>query len=1013
MKKLPLANEKNSKKALKRLEKFYRNGFIAPEKKPFFVHGSESIGPYLGVETDDGDGVGYILDAASQIATLGLGFSSGALKGAGQFLSSWTNDCFGPESRHLQKSFKSFLARKIGWDHISMMMCNSGAEANEVALGLCYAQREESTADKILAFEGSFHGRTLVSLASTWSPKKREPFAWPEAKVVFCSHPSLENNDIMQPIPSSWHQTWEEAPSKKFSVAQKGNDDLLNREIDTLVEIRKKLLSKDIFAIILEPMQSEGGDRYSSNRFHTGLMTMAKSFGVPVIYDEVQTGFHLGREFFWHRQFDLKDKDGVPLRPDFVVCAKKAQLGLVLSPREESRLKTDDLLQEGISFAGLAKGYIHGLVLDQFQEEIQNIEKTAISFLQDLTKKYPKFITRPRGMGLCFAFDVPSTKFIEQFVALRFEYSLLYYPAGDKTLRFRLNLSYGQEDLRFLFDQLKLLCDRIFLGKESPRLSLEVKTVQSDIRESYRKQGQLLKFKLDHLQGKKLSADRLIDGRIVKIDKNNFEHYRKSIIKLEEDVYEAARQTDIEYFQVASEHPEGVCLGIEIDGRLVGIAFAAPLKLFPLERGTRQDPYFDDEQTLYSMDITIHPDYAGKGLGQILKYAQVLSAQSQGAKRIQGRNRDRLARKMLKINLALGAYESAYLFEDYPDHKPFRDALYYTLPCTWERTPLDLSGRIQSPVGVSDLTGDHLDKLLPYLANKVCLSNFVSEDFLQCLKDICHPLPDSLKHIYSTSGQSECADKLGKSLWFHHKKSNRMMTFRGHFFGGGTFFSRSLSSCGEGFFPVDILPHPNLENIEEVLEQIKKSFSKKSYAGVWIEPVMQRDLQRVPKKFLLSLKELCYKQKIPLLYNETAAAGFAYEESAYFASSDPDLTPDGGFCFLGGQAGLVFCREGIWIPDKLMMISTWDGDEFSFFNYRLGMQKILKNKERYEKDLKDFERKLEKSLADYSIDSKSFFRGRGCFKGTISTTLAKHFHKRAGYYVVDPSWDSIKMFLEL
>ena len=62
--------------------------------------------------------------------------------------------------------------------------------------------------------------------------------------------------------------------------------------------------------------------------------SLAKAFSVPVIFDEVQTGYHLGREFFWHKQFNLKDSQNNMISPDYIVCAK-AQIGLVISHCDE------------------------------------------------------------------------------------------------------------------------------------------------------------------------------------------------------------------------------------------------------------------------------------------------------------------------------------------------------------------------------------------------------------------------------------------------------------------------------------------------------------------------------------------------------------------------------------------------------------------------------------------------------------------------------------------------------
>ena len=316
-------------------------------------------GPYLAVESAKGENeVAYILDAASQIATLGLGFSPLPFMGTGHFHESWTNRNDTDSAKFLRERFASFLQRMTGWQHLSMVLCNSGAEANERALGFCYEQRVSSRANKILAFEGSFHGRTLVSIACTWSKQKREPFQWPQAKTVFCSWPTVKTGQINFPIPDDWHKVWEKSSSRTFTSPNIEGDAILMDEIGVLLQVREQLLSGDFFAIILEPMQSEGGDRYSSNRFHLGLILMSRAFGIPLIYDEVQTGFNLGREFFWHRQFQLQDRQGNELCPDFVVCSKKSQLGVILSPHKLDKKILKE--REEFSMAALSEDLYRG-----------------------------------------------------------------------------------------------------------------------------------------------------------------------------------------------------------------------------------------------------------------------------------------------------------------------------------------------------------------------------------------------------------------------------------------------------------------------------------------------------------------------------------------------------------------------------------------------------------------------------------------------------------------------------
>ena len=498
-------------------------------------------------------------------------------------------------------------------------------------------------------------------------------------------------------------------------------------------------------------------------------------------------------------------------------------------------------------------------------------------------------------------------------------------------------------------------------------------------------------------------------GELIIIDAKNFDRYRDAILKLQEQTYEKVRQTSIVQFQKAAENLNGLCLGLIVKGNLVGITFAAPLALFPHECGVKDDPHFCDPKVLYALDSTVVKDFQGLGIGRLLKYAQALLAKERGIESICGRVRDRLAQGMLKINLSLGSYERSYIPRYYCDEEKYRDSIYYTYALKWSRPPLNLSKRVTSPC--EEIEENFIEEQLPSLINKVCLSNFVGERFLTLLKSISELLPAQLRHVYTSSGQSECVDKIAKCLWHNNKKTNRIISFQDHFFGNGTFLSRSLNGT-EDFFPVDILPHPHFKNESEVLKEVEKCLSGQSYAGVWIEPITQLGFKVVPSKFLVKLRKLCSEKKVPLIYNETASSGLAWDKKHYFVSSDSTLAPDAGFAFLGGQAGIVFCSQDIWVADKLMMISTWDGDEFSFANYHSSMQKILNNRDDYEATIGNFEKKLKDTLKNYPIEEMSFHRGRGRFKGIIPTNLKRYFDDWDGYYLVNPSFDSMKRFLE-
>lgn len=1031
--KLPIINEEDANHGALILEHYYANKMIPSEKKNYLSKLKNSIGPYMAIEASNGN-THYLLDAASQIATLGHGFNPSLFFGTTQFLESWMNDSTTKEFKDMRLAFQNFLKRKLNWDRSSLNLVHSGAEANEVALGYCYKSRVNREANKVLAFEGSFHGRMMITLAATWNKSKREPFEWKNYLAEYVKYPELDNSQINLPIPSDWRETWNQSPLKDFTTPTQWSDtSMIKKEVEILLTIRSQLLTKKIFAILIEPMQCEGGDCYSSDRFHTALLLMAKSFKVPVIYDEVQTGFHLGKEFFWHRQFNLLGTNGEQLNPDYVICAKKAQIGMVLSPflinqgdlLEDTNLTT----KEEFSVASAFRGYAHAISLDQCQSKILELENLVIPRLTELLQKYSTFLYRPRTNGLAFAFDLYDSTLLNKFVDLRFKHGLLYYPAGIQTLRFRLNTSFGEKDLHFLFDRLDAICSELFLNNVQP-LPSHAETDALTANENYEWHELLISTKLDKLLGIKINGphifkqiEKLItqknDILLIEISVDNFLNYREEIIALQTKVYEPARQTDIEKFEHTVLNKNSICLGVlnKKNNKLMGIAFAGPLKLYPLERGVRMDPHFAKEDSLYMLDVTIDSSLQGSGLGKALKYALSAMALTKGIKRIQGRNRDRLAKAMININLSLGAIEQNYIREDYPDFESHRDVFYYTSKTDWTKPIIHLASAVNIPLSVSSLNKDYFDLQMPFAVNKVCLSNFVSETFLKAIKEVINILPTHLRHGYTCSGQSECVDKVAKTIWvksdpqIKEKQITKMMTFKKHFFGNGSALARSLSFDTDPYFEVTKLENPNKNNYQEILQAVEKEFSLGNYLAVWVEPLLQKTMEKMPFEFLKGLRLLSTKYKVALVYNETASQFYRFSHEHFFASCFHEIAPDAGLIYCSGQSGIAFASDSYFLDQPLMMISTWDGDEFSFNTYHHSFKKVMNNQEDYKKTTKTFHQSLIKNISRYEIDIIEIDNGFGYFKGSIPASMAKMFVHNGENYIVCPSYDSMKEFL--
>ncbi|MGB0454966.1 MAG: aminotransferase class III-fold pyridoxal phosphate-dependent enzyme, partial [Bacteriovoracaceae bacterium] len=986
----------------KRLEHFYKNDFIPAEKKPYITSHKDSRGPYLAIEGKDKNSPHHLQDAASQIATLGLGFNPKEFFGVGLHQESWTNNSQTKNVDDIRRSLLELIQRETG-DHFShIFLTNSGAESNEVALGNCWRKRPHNKRTKILAFEGSFHGRMLATLASTWNKTKREPFEWEGYQTEYCTFPASTDGKINYQLDQKWLKNWSEAPSQSFVTEKVNTDDpLLESENHSLMEVRNKLLKDEIFALIVEPMQCEGGDRYATNRFFSALLLMAQAFRVPVIFDEVQTGFHLGRKFFWHRDLELFDDKNNSLSPDYVTCAKKSQTGIVIS-------KENIPFLENYSVASLLRGTIHAQALVQLSSQIKKLELDVSSRLDALVKEFSEFIESPRVRGLAFAFDLKENERLGEIIASRFKHGLLYYQAGSHTLRYRLNTAFKEEDLDYLFFHLKGILNTVYKNQEIEAPET-IKTKHSLENNDYYKYHLELVQNFAKLKNdfKTENLDELFspyDLEVKEITKENFKNFKQGIEKLQIEVYEPARQTSIKKFEALLDSSNSIALGLFQKSTdrfdLAGISFAGPLQLFQTEPGVRRDSDIDDEKSLYMLDTTISPQFQGKGLGEKLKTSVLFMAQHKGLHSLSGRNRDQFASQMLRINLSLGAKITEYGKEDYLDNEKHRDVLYYKIKTRWDDEKRFLSGGLSSPLSIGQLDSEHIEDYYPTLVNKVCLSNFVSLNYLKNLELIANKLPSGLKHLYTASGQSECVDKVIKSLWYEKNTSQKLLSVKGQFFGHGSFASRSLSGQDTPYFETTFLSSPFDLSSKEFLDELEQKLKKQAYLGLFLEPLEQLSMRRIPFETLKEIKRICETHKCPLVYNETASSLYRYRKEKFSASSFSELKPSATFFSQGGQSAIVAMDETFFIAKPLMMISTWDGDEASLGAYCKALNEIDKDFSDYQQTVQNFDKSLKVVLSDYNHSHIDIENGVGQFRGFLPPQMQKLFQYNNGAYLI-------------
>jgi len=727
------------------LKRFYGGSYLPQEKKPLVADLARSGGPFLRSVDDEPL---QIIDAASQIASLPGGFRPDEAQrdlDDGRFDELLSANAH-PDELIGAPHFDELAARML--EHAPptvshVCWTNGGAEANEKAFHL--AKMYGTGGKRVLAFEGAFHGRTLISLYCTWNEVKRAPYQLKGHEAVFLKRPLPEDPYADPALPDGWLAAWRQAVAAELSEEElraarerlKGEGDaLLAEEVDCLVAVELAIREGDVLSCIIEPYQCEGGDVSPTRRFFNGLRALTRAYGVPLIFDEVQSGFGLSGPVFWHERFALIDAEGQPEGPDFVTGAKRAQVGYVLSPYPDP--------DPGPAHAVSARrGVSH---LDLITSRPSH-EALARSCLDELVERWPQVVTRPRAFGDAFGFDLPSTEIAMHLINQRFYRGYMVYIAGKRTLRYRLNRGFKPSEVQEVFAVIDRSIEALveqaggvevaggeplierMSACEAPKWVDSVESEEDHIptlsellsvpgeadlyvkrfgplSEEARRAGEALtglsaqrseadgpllaqvdpaQFEAEGaLRFNHFVADRLA-VRVRRVSLEDFDAARQLVIELEEACYEPARQDDIETLRAIAAHPEGlVCFAEDVEG-LVGIALGSPLEDWAHIVGPDEDPHRGQEDTLYSADISIDPRARGLGVGHRLRGALIKEAlkarRADGSPRfafITGRNRVGEADVMWSINQRWGAYVARLYEGQYGEEGA--QARYYRIP---------------------------------------------------------------------------------------------------------------------------------------------------------------------------------------------------------------------------------------------------------------------------------------------------------------------------------------------
>lgn len=269
-----------------------------------------------------------------------------------------------------------------------VFFANSGAEANDAAVKLA---RKVTGRTRVLAAGSSFHGRTLATLSLSGGPENGARFA-----------PQVPGNDF---VPYG--------------------------DLDAL----RARLGSDVAAVILEPVQGEGGVRVPPAGYLPGVAALCRAHGTLFIADEVQTGFCRTGHFF------AVDEEGV--QPDILTMGKGIAGGFPFAA-----LAVTDAVAAGVAkgdhggtYCGnplgcaVASAVVQYLADHEVSAHVAQLGCVALADLQTLVQQYPDILVEVRGKGLLLGLQLRSDAQVSALTAACLERGLLVTPTRNAVLR--------------------------------------------------------------------------------------------------------------------------------------------------------------------------------------------------------------------------------------------------------------------------------------------------------------------------------------------------------------------------------------------------------------------------------------------------------------------------------------------------------------------------------------------------------------------------------------------------
>jgi len=274
---------------------------------------------------------------------------------------------------------------------------------------------------------------------------------------------SLTNTDPNKTLYFPKFKDWPriDSPYIKFPLTEENKERTKQEEARALQQLREAFINNPdrIAAIIIEPIQGEGGDHQFRKEFFQALRDTADEFDALLIFDEIQTGIGLTGKMWAHQHYT---------KPDIMTFGKKSQVCGVLAGRRIDEVR-DNVFQKGSRLNSTWGGNLVDMVRFarylEIIEEDHLIENTRImgeyllNELYKLEKEFPSLVTGARGVGLMCAFSLCEAQMRDLLRQKCYDQGLIVIGCGDRSIRFRPALNITKEELdaglKIIRDQLK------------------------------------------------------------------------------------------------------------------------------------------------------------------------------------------------------------------------------------------------------------------------------------------------------------------------------------------------------------------------------------------------------------------------------------------------------------------------------------------------------------------------------------------------------------------------------